>query len=165
MVDNQVYLALYKGNRSGKGFAVFKARLGDWLARKLTKGKYSHCELVVARREWLNGHHYDHEIIYDCYSASIRDGGVRCKQIDLDSGKWDLIPLNGVTEQQIKRYFEQTKGKHYDWLGALGVVLFTPQSRDKFFCSEWCANAINGGDEGWRFSPNHLAAIFRQGAK
>lgn len=158
---NQVYLALYKGNRSGKGFAVLIARLGDWLTCKLTKGKYSHCELAVARREWLSGHHYDNEVVYDCYSASIRDGGVRCKQIDLDSGKWDLIPLNGITETQIKGYFEQTKGKSYDWLGALGVVLFTPQSRDKFFCSEWCFNAIFNSNHGWRFSPNHLAAIFR----
>ncbi|UXN35517.1 enoyl-CoA hydratase [Avibacterium paragallinarum] len=159
-MDNQVYLALYKGNRSGKGFAVLKAKLGDWLTRKLTKGQYSHCEIAVARREWLSSHHYDHEIVYDCYSSSIRDGGVRCKQIDLDNGKWDLIPLYGVDEAKVKGYFWQTKDKKYDWLEALGIVLFTPQARDKFFCSEWCANAINGGDEGWRFSPNHLAAIF-----
>ncbi|RZN59028.1 enoyl-CoA hydratase [Avibacterium paragallinarum] len=160
---NQVYLALYKGNRSGKGFAVQKAKLGDWLTRKLTKGKYSHCEIAIETFEQWG--QYDWRKRYQCYSSSIRDGGVRCKEINLDSGKWDLIALNGVDEYQIIRYFEQTKSKHYDWLGALGVVLFTPQSRDKFFCSEWCANAINGGDEGWRFSPNHLAAIFKQGAK
>lgn len=153
---NKTYLALYKGKPSSK-----MERLKDGLIRFFTRGIYSHCELVVERVEYLNGYHYEREIIYDCYSSSPRDGGVRKKQININKDKWDLIPLNGVTETQIKGYFEQTKGKSYDWLGALGVVLFTPQSRDKFFCSEWCFNAIFNSNHGWRFSPNHLAAIFR----
>lgn len=146
-----VYFALYKGKRKGHTLQAMLSRVFDY-----------YCEIVIKRREWLTGHHYDHEIVYDCYSSSIRDGGVRCKQIDVNNGKWDLIPLDGVTEQQIKQYFERTKGKKYDFLGVLGVIFFIPNKRNKFFCSEWCANAITGNNEGWRFSPNHLAAIFRK---
>ena len=100
--------------------------------------------------------------MYDCYSSSVQDGGVRCKQIDVsDNTKWDLIPLDGVTEEQIKAYFSRTLGCKYDWWGALGIVLGIKQKRSKYFCSEWCFNAICGGEDGWRFSPNQLGAMFK----
>ncbi|WP_230680235.1 enoyl-CoA hydratase [Haemophilus influenzae] len=139
------------------------AKCSDWLTRKLTKGAYSHCELIVRKEEFLTGHHYEVEVIYDCYSSSIRDGGVRCKQIDVsDNTKWDLIPLDGVTEAQIKAYFDRTLGCKYDWWGAVGIVLGIKQKRSKYFCSEWCFNCIKNSNEGWRFSPNQLAAIFNK---
>ncbi|AAU36684.1 hypothetical protein [[Mannheimia] succiniciproducens] len=158
---NQVYLALYKNKRSWakepwKAFA-------DAITRNFTKGDFSHCELVVERRQFTSGSHYEHEVIYDCYSSSVQDKGVRCKQINVRDGKWVLIPLQNVTEEQIKHYFEQTKGKHYDWWGALGVVLGIKQKRSKYFCSEWCFNAIFATEEGWRFSPNQLAVMFKKG--
>ena len=88
---------------------------------------------------------------------------MRCKQIDVsDNTKWDLISLKDVTEQQIKAYFDRTLGCKYDWWGALGIVLGIKQKRSKDFCSEWCFNAILGGESGWRFSPNQLAAIFNK---
>lgn len=151
MIKNGVYLALYKGRKKGKNLTSLLARFSDWLTRKLTKGEYSHCEIVLAN----DGRTF-------CYSSSIRDGGVRCKEIDVyDREKWDLIGLKNVKEEQIKRYFESTKDLSYDWWGALGIVLGLKQKRSKFFCSEWCFNAIKGGDQGWRFSPNDLSVIFK----
>ena len=160
---NQVYLALYKNKRSWRK-EPWKA-FADMVTRWFTKGDYSHCELVVERREFTRGGHYAHDVVYDCYSSSVLDGGVRCKQINVRDGKWDLIPLNDVTEEQIKAYFSRTCGKAYDWWGALGIVLSIKQKRSKYFCSEWCFNALSsnsGNEEGWRFSPNQLAAIFKK---
>ncbi|HDR1428741.1 enoyl-CoA hydratase [Pasteurella multocida subsp. multocida] len=163
MMNTRVYLALYKGKKSGRRPKDFLARFSDWLTRKFTKGIYSHCEIVVRREEFLTGHHYEVEVIHDCYSSSIRDGGVRCKQIDVyDREKWDLIELKNIKEEQIKRYFESTKGLSYDWWGALGIVLGLKQKRSKFFCSEWCFNCIKNSDQGWRFTPNQLAVIFKE---
>lgn len=159
-----VYLALYKGKKTGKNPTALLARFSDWITRKLTKGAYSHCEIAVERIEYASGHHYEHEIHYDCYSSSIRDGGVRCKEIDLnDKDKWDLVLLDGVNEAEVKFYFNSTKGSKYDWWGAIGIVLGIKQKRSKYFCSEWCFNAITGKTQGWRFSPNQLAAIFKKG--
>ncbi|MBF0785417.1 enoyl-CoA hydratase [Muribacter muris] len=145
-----IYLALYKGK-------------GDWvdrLVRFFTKGKYSHCEIAIERHQFQSGDYYP-IISYECYSASPRDNGVRCKKINLtDRLTWELIELEGITESQIKAYFERTKGKQYDLWGAIGVVLGFKQKRDKFFCSEWCFNALRNSDQGWRFSPNQLAIIF-----
>lgn len=90
----KVYLALYKGS----GGSLYD-RLTDWLIRKITKGKYSHCEIAV-KKETNFTDRYDCEEYYECYSSSVRDGGVRKKVIHLDDGKWDLIKLNNVVEDQ-----------------------------------------------------------------
>ena len=157
----KVCLAMYKYKRDWRKEPV-KA-IADRITRFFTKGQYSHCEIAIERIEFGNGHHYEHATVYDCYSSSVQDSGVRCKQIDVsDSTKWDLIPLNDVTEEQIKAYFNRTLGCKYDWWGALGIVLGIKQKRSKYFCSEWCFNAIYGSESGWRFSPNQLAAIFNK---
>ncbi|MCT8639840.1 enoyl-CoA hydratase, partial [Glaesserella parasuis] len=92
-----------------------------------------------------------------------RDGGVRCKIINVsDRSKWDLVELPNVTEAQIRFYFEITKGKKYDLWGALVVVLGFKQRGERFFCSEWCFNAIFNSEQGWRFSPNQLAVILNK---
>lgn len=150
MIKNGVYLALYKGRKKGNNLNSLLARLSDWLTRKLTKGEYSHCEIVLVN-----------DGLSLCYSASIRDGGVRKKEMTLDSEKWDLIKLERVSESQVRHYFDKTKGAKYDWWGAIGIVLGVKQKRSKFFCSEWCFNCIKGSDQGWRFSPNDLNEIFR----
>lgn len=136
----------------------------DAITRILTKGKYSHCELVIEQIKFSDTDHHKQEIIYQCFSSSVQDGGVRCKEIDMMSGKWDLIELRNRDPNQILNYFNQTKGMKYDWWGAIGVVIGIKQKRSKYFCSEWCYNALADGDlDGWRFSPNDLAVIFRRG--
>lgn len=150
---HNIYLALYKGTAKRAAH-----RLADSLIRLTTGGQYSHCEIAVERLTFASGERYP-DMFYDCYSASLRDGGVRCKRIDVsDVNKWDLIPLD-ISEEQVLRYFEQTKSASYDLVGAIGVALGIKHSKSRYFCSEWCYNAIFGGNEGHKFSPNELAKL------
>lgn len=151
MTQKTLYLALYKGNREGWGIASIKARLGDWITRKITRSIYSHCEIAVP----LSGGGYA------CYSSSIRDGGVRVKKMDLPSEKWDLIPLHGTTTDDLAAVWKHAKGKHYDWAGAIGTVLKIRQRPDKWFCSEFCAAVIGFGEPS-KYSPGDLAAAMKQ---
>ena len=98
--------------------------------------------------------------VYTCYSASIRDKGVRRKVMPLPAAKWDLIPLPSTPEahEQLQRVWTATEGQGYDLMGALGIAFGLPQNRRRWFCSEWCATAL-GLPESWRWSPNDLAAI------
>ncbi|MBR0574060.1 MULTISPECIES: enoyl-CoA hydratase [Pasteurellaceae] len=146
---NKIYIAFYKG----------KGNLIDRIVRFFTKGKYSHCELVVKKIEPESGYHYEYSTVYDCYSSSPRDGGVRCKQINVENGNWDLKEVKNITEQDIKCYFEKTKGIRYDFCGAIGVTLLINQDKNKIFCSEWVFNCLFNSENGWRFSPNDLDAI------
>ena len=140
---SKVYLACYHG-RASKPWH----RICDNITKFFTRGKYSHCEIAI--------HLYDNN--YICYSSSYRDGGVRRKTMQLDPTKWQLIPIH-VSGTQIKQYFDATQGAGYDLLGALGCVAGLRQHPHKYFCSEWCFNAIHGSDQGWRFSPVSLATI------
>ena len=149
-----IYLALYHGNRGGTGWRVWVARFTDGLTRILTRGRYSHCEIAVRLPETADGQEYE------CYSASIRDKGVRCKVMPLPSAKWDLIPLPESVDGRLKTLWSRTQGQGYDLPGAFGVVFGLPESRRRWFCSEWVGKAL-GLAESWRFSPNDLAAIFK----
>ncbi|MDP8080322.1 enoyl-CoA hydratase [Phocoenobacter skyensis] len=147
-----IYLAMYKG----------KGNWIDKIVRLFTWGKYSHCELAVEKKRFTNGHHYEHEIVYECYSSSPRDGGVRCKEINLKNGNWDLFLLKGVNERRIKAIFNETKGMKYDLLGAIGVVIpFIKQKKNKYFCSEWCARVLKiKGDD--TLSPTDLVEVIER---
>ncbi|OAU97577.1 hypothetical protein [Moraxella catarrhalis] len=142
-MDNKVYLACYHGRADKVGH-----RLCDGITRFMTKGKYSHCEIVISKQDGL----------YECYSSSIRDGGVRVKTMKLDSSHWDLILLN-ISKEQVLDFYKQTANCSYDLLGALGIVLGLRQHPDKYFCSEWCFEAITNKQNGYRFSPNDLYAM------
>ena len=158
MNTQPIYLALYKGHRDGRGWRVWCARATDWLTRALTRGQYSHCEIAVRLTEKNNGG----QAAYQCYSASIRDGGVRCKTMPLPSDKWVLIPMPSAPADhaRLAALWQRTAGQPYDLTGALGVVFGLPENRRRWFCSEWVGKAL-GLSESWRFSPNDLAAIFK----
>ncbi len=153
MNTQPIYLALYKGRRDGSGWRVWCVRATDWLIRTLTHSIYSHCELAVLRD---NGQ-------YDCYSSSIRDGGVRLKTMPLPPEKWDLIPVR-ATEAQVRAAFETTRGTKYDWLGATGVIARWRHDRYKWFCSEWCSWTL-GLPNPERFCPGSLAEYCRTHGK
>ena len=158
MSNRQIYLALYKGNRDGSGWRVWCARATDWLTRVLTRGKYSHCEIAIRQLD----KDVDGVAMYACYSASLRDGGVRMKVMPLPPAKWDLIPLPDGVGGRLETLWAQTQGQGYDLPGAFGVVFWLPENRRRWFCSEWVGKAL-GLAESWRFSPNDLAVIARMG--
>ena len=149
-----IYLALYHGHRGSTGLKVWVARFTDGLTRILTRGRYSHCEIAIR----LAGQ--DSEPQYECYSASLRDGGVRRKTMPLPPDKWDLIALPDSVSERLHSLWKETQGQGYDLPGAFGVVFGLPENRRRWFCSEWVGAAL-GLSESWRFSPNDLAAIFK----
>ena len=143
---SKVYLACYHGRASKLWY-----RICDSITKFFTRGKYSHCEIAI----------HLHSNRYGCYSSSYRDGGVRVKVMTLDVAKWDLIPLD-ITHKQVREYFDATHDAGYDLIGALGCVVRLRQHPTNYFCSEWCFNALNGSEQGWRFSPVQLYAIFNK---
>ena len=155
MSQAKIYLALYKGRRDGAWYrpGVAAARLSDWIIRTLTGSPYSHCELVVPCADGQ----------YDCYSSSIRDGGVRLKTMPLPPEKWDLIPVD-VKPEQVYEALAATFGAKYDWLGATGVIARWRHDKRKWFCSEWCAWTL-GLANPERFCPGSLAEYCRTHGK
>lgn len=134
-----------------RGRTQFFDRMIQWWMR----GPYSHCELVL-----------DTKIVKGsqsslCLSASRRDGGVRCKWIDLSSGHWDLVDVEGSRVVALE-WLSKHKHAKYDYLGLFGFIFrrIGPE-RSRFLCSSAVA-AMLGFDAGWRFDPNALyTAVYR----
>lgn len=145
---SNVYVAFYKHKRPLNSWKNICFRLFDEIIRLTTYGKYSHCEVVMPNFE------KDGDLLFECYSASNRDGGVRLKLMPLPKERWDLIKVN-VNTDLIRLFFKQTKGLKYDMLGAIGVVLPIDEDSHRYFCSEWCAGAI-GLANPHKYSPNSL---------
>lgn len=128
--------AFYKGTHAGM------PGIYNRLVRAWERGPYSHVELV------FNG-----DI---AASSSFMDHGVRFKQIDFDTAKWDFIDLPECLADDARAWFTNHLGEPYDIMGNVHLVVgFAPEGRGKSFCSEAVAASL-GFPDPWRFGPNAL---------
>jgi hypothetical protein len=134
-------LACYKGKRGGTA-GFFDAAVRWW-----TRGPYSHVELVFS--DGVSA------------SSSMRDGGVRFKEIEYHPDRWDFVEIDG-DEKAARAWFTANEGARYDWLGLFGFVWRPGNGKGRrWFCSEAIAAAL-GMKDPWRFCPNTLsAALYR----
>lgn len=132
MRKQQAFIAFYKHKVKIKNWRTFKEWVIDQVIRLATRSQYSHCELVISRN--------DDSGLFDCYSSSPRDGGVRKKTIKLLSERWDILCVD-ISAHRVKRTFKKYVGKKYDFLGAIGFFC-GKHAKDKYFCSEYCAEIL-----------------------
>lgn len=126
-----VHLAMYKA----------KGDLFNHIIRWWTGSIYSHCELLV------NG---------NCFSSSVRDGGVRAKVMALPADKWDVIALPWADDDVVTDWFIAHERDRYGWLDLLtGQLLGMQRDHRGVFCSEACAKAL-GLRNSTRMSPQAL---------
>lgn len=124
--------------------------IGDKLIRIAEHGDYSHTELVFSDGI--------------AASASLRDGNVRFKRIDLSTGKWDFYALPQHAEPAARQWFQEHVGVKYDLLGVatfpfMYLVPHWRGSKKSVFCSEACSRALGMDDRTERVGPSMLASI------
>jgi len=124
MPKQSVYqIAFYHGPSS-----TVKGWLSDILVSIGTMSPITHVELVIDGM---------------CYSSSGLDGGVRVKKIDLNDGKWEVIHITVKHPLAMWAFINRTLGAEYDFAGIVRFALpFVKSDPDKWFCSEWVAQAI-----------------------
>ena len=103
---------------------IFGSLIALW-----TLGNYSHCEFIYNDTVYL-----------------ANPGGV-IKQPFEYKKNFDIFELDkSIEAQDILEFFEEVKGAGYDYQGILGsqfLWFLNAQDDDKFFCSEFCLNAID----------------------
>lgn len=113
---------------------IFYKAKGDWLdwgIRWKTWGPYSHCELRLEQ--------------HLTFSSSWRDGGVRFRDMVINSRSWDRLILDVDAEQseKILKWCAKQHGK-YDLWGIFGFMIGQGvQHTEQWYCSEICAAALN----------------------
>lgn len=136
-----VRAAFYRGTRPGiAGFY-------NIAVRAVTKGIYSHCELVFSDGQ--------------CASSSFLDNGVRFKRIDFDPEHWDFVELPDELEAGAREWFEKHNHQRYDILGNIRFILWPiAEEKDKWFCSEAMAKSF-GLMQAWRYDANVLYSALK----
>lgn len=118
-------IALYKGPPE-----TLLHSLTHYSIRLWTFSKYSHAEIVVDGV---------------CYSSSSRDGGVRSKVINLESGRWDVVEISDSPElkQKVLAWFAKHDGESYDYRNIIRFVLpFVGQNKNHWVCFESIGAAL-----------------------
>ena len=128
-------LLFYKGKES----------IWDKLICFITRSPYSHVEISDIHDDF--GYHM-------CWSSDAWDGDVRLKRIWYNPDKWDIVE---ISPERTLDWFDQHKGKKYDFIGLLGTVLKVSwfNSNSKWFCSEIIAEFLNYPDS-WKYTPASL---------
>ena len=141
-------LALYKGP-SGPN-ATVKDYLVHWGICIWTLSRHSHGELCIDGV---------------CYSSSVRDGGVRKKKINLNTGRWTLVYLPNVDEARAMAWFMQHEGQSYDWPGIVSwVIPLVRQHKERWVCFE-AVGAMLGLENPHKLSARKLLKWAREAAK
>ena len=141
-------VAFYIGDHHADTLVV---RAGWWITRATQAGPYrcvTHCEAIHAENS-------DGSVMIA--SSSIRDGGVRSKQIALSLGSWLIADMQGWDVQKSIELLEKTRGQPYDWRGAIATRFPSTPQAGAWFCNEWVAEPYLQASSS--FGPHHLAAI------
>lgn len=111
--------------------AFYKSKYKWWsaLIRWWTNSKYSHCEFYINGKLW----------------GISSEQKVRSLEQPLNLDKWDLLTINSLTEEDVKQFYEKTKGAKYDWQGVFlsNVIAKRKQNSEKYTCSEWVIKCID----------------------
>ncbi|ODS24167.1 hypothetical protein AB835_04625 [Candidatus Endobugula sertula] len=144
----RVKVAFYKG----------KGNFIDWCIRFWTRSIYSHVEMIIITESTGD---------VCLVSSSGRDGGVRSKRIKADhfnKSNWTMIDVSKeLLIEQLRPFYVDRMGLQYDFKGIF-LSQFLPlkrHSKDKYFCSEFCAEAL-GFSQPHTYSPQGLYTALQQ---
>lgn len=103
---------------------VFYATNGlyAWLIKFVTKGKYTHCGIVIE------------DAVYEAHPFR---GVIKSKYNPFDWQKSFDIKVSDKDSLKIKKFLESELGCGYDWFGVARFVFpFFKPNKNKWFCSE-----------------------------
>lgn len=128
---SRVQLAAYSPHRPAD---VLGYLVAFWTDRKPQRR-------LPSGRPWVS--HVELVIDGQCYSSSLRDGGVRAKQIDLNKPHWRLVPVPWADAELALQQFERFKGRPYGYADLLAQhVLRLPVDARGLTCSELVARML-----------------------
>jgi hypothetical protein len=143
-----VLVALFTGNHAEDGSLT---RIGWWLTQKAQKGPYGYITHVEA----IHKEHLDGSVTIA--SASLRDKGVRAKQVVLNPLNWMIVDVPQWDVQKSIDLLYWTRGMPYDWRGALATCLPGSPDANSAYCNQWVGRPFIEASQ--TFGPHHFAAI------
>jgi len=141
-------VALYTSNHIADSLSV---RAGWWITRKVQKGPFSSTTHIEA----IHKEHSDGTVTIA--SSSLRDGGVRSKEILLNPLHWRIIDVPMWDVEKSIKLLSHTKGAKYDFRGAIATAFIGSPQAGRFFCNQWVGFPYLQASA--TFGPHHFHAI------
>lgn len=147
---DDLYLAYYTGTGTWQ----------DRLIRWATRSRFSHVELVM---QGGGASSAGLEFTAQSWSSSARDGGVRGKLIRFRPKNWQFQKVQPWYDPERIEAAQRHAGAKYDFKGLLLSQVFAlhRDDPDRWFCSEFCADAL-GLSKPYNYAPEDLYnAVFQ----
>jgi hypothetical protein len=141
-------VALYIGNHRADGLL---SRTGWALTRRGQKGEFDRTTHVEAiHTEYTDGS-------VKIASASVRDKGVRGKDVRLNPLHWRIADVRPWDVERSIDLLIRTDGEPYDFRGAFATIMPGSPRSPHGFCTSWTGYPFLQAAA--TFAPNHFAAI------
>ena len=112
------------------GFYKGKGTFFDFLVRIFTFSKFSHCAIITRK-----------EKNYMCGFTALPFRGVDYFEQFYDENEWEFFDTNTSNANLIDFYYK-TKDCKYDYCGCINCIIKFHQHKNRYFCSEWCAEFL-----------------------
>lgn len=76
-----------------------------------------------------------------------------------DPALWVLIDLGTERDRRVLDLFEIRRGVKYDWFSLLAFVGLKARHSERYYCYEWCYQAITGKHPTERVTPETLLML------
>lgn len=129
------------------GFYKGKGRIFDYLVKLFTFSKFSHCAIITRK-----------EKNYMCGFTALPFRGVDYFEQFYDENEWEFFDTNTSNANLIDFYYK-TKDCKYDYCGCINCIIKFHQHKNRYFCSEWCAEFLKL-DKPETYTPQKLYEYF-----
>lgn len=111
-------------------FKIKPTGLLERLIQFFTKSNVVHCEIVS-------------ELYKDQFFGytSLPFKGVTRHWVCYNPDEWEFIQID-LNSMDALSFYKQHSDKKYDYLGCLGFVINVKENPNRYFCSEYCAEAL-----------------------
>lgn len=141
-------VALFVGDHRGDDILV---RAGWAMTKLAAKGEFD----KVTHVEAIHTEYTDGSV--RIASASVRDKGVRGKDVRLNPLHWRIADVRPWAVERSVELLTRTEGEPYDWRGAFATCMPGSPASPHGFCNAWVGYPFLKASA--TFGPHHFAAV------
>lgn len=134
-----VKIGFFKGHKS----------IIDYIVNIFTLSKICHCAVITRKTE-----------NYICGYSSFPSDGVSYFEEEYNKDEWEFIDVP-VTNIELFTFYAKTQDCGYDYCGCINCIIRFHQHKNRYFCSEWCAELLKL-EKPEKYTPYKLYALLKK---
>ena len=120
----------------------------DYVVNFFTLSKICHCAVITRITEK-----------YICGYSSFPSKGVDYFEEEYNKDEWEFFDIP-VTRIELFTFYAKTQDCKYDFCGCINCIIKFHQHKNRYFCSEWCAELMKL-ENPEKYTPYKLYALVK----